>query len=186
MPLCTASRTYAKRKVEHLPTEGFSPDQLAARMNTILSRACVCHELSGGVTRIYDIHPSVVALVCPGPNIADFSRTMSLDEMVGHIYGRVNIMTRTDRPHIFIRELSIYAEYLRTQLNVFALGLSDNTVQYFQDFKDNLLAGISYYEQLAAKGVCDLTETIVADLASARKEIEGISLPAEAEPAAVD
>ncbi|MCH8107975.1 MAG: quinolinate synthase NadA, partial [Chloroflexi bacterium] len=81
-PLCTASRTYAKRKVEHLPSEGFSPSQLAARMNTVLSRACVCHELSGGVTRIYDIHPSVVALVCPGPNIADFSRTMSLDEMV--------------------------------------------------------------------------------------------------------
>ena len=185
MPICTSSRTYVKRKLEHLSSEGFSQRQLASVTENVLTRACVCHELSGGVTMIYDMHPLVTPLICPGPNIADFSRTVSLDEMVDHIYGRASIMTRTDRPHTFIRELAIYAEYFRKQLGLFALQLSDNTSQYFQEFKDNLLAGVRYYAELARKGVDGLTETFAADLACLRREIEGIPLPVEAKPAGV-
>jgi len=186
MTICTSSRFYVKRKLEHLSSEGLSKLQLASVTNTILSRVCACHELSGGVTTIYDIRPSVISLICPGPNIADFSRTVSLDEMVDHIYGRASIMTRTDRPHIFIRELAIYAKHLRKQLGLFALQLGDSTLQYLREFKDNLLAGIRYYEELADKGFEGLTDTLVADMDCLRKEIEGIPLPAEPEPAPVN
>ena len=176
--ICIASRGYVKLKLEHLSSEGLSPQQLASVTETILDRACVCHELGGGATTIYDIHPSVSPLICPGPNIADFSRTMSLDEMVGHIYGRESIMTRTNRPHTFIRELAIYTEHLRKQLGLFALQLCDSTAQYLQEFKEGLLTGIHYYEELARKGVDGLTETFAADLKPLRKEIEDITLPA--------
>ena len=182
-PVCMSSRAYVKRKLEHLSSEGLSEQQLASVTETILGRDCVCHELGGGATAIYDIHPSVTPLVCPGPNIADFSRTLSLDEMVHHIYGRTSIMTRTDRPHTFLRELAIYAEHLRKQLGLLALQLCGNTLQYFHEFKDNLLAAVRYYAELACKGVDGLTETFTADLDSLRKEIEGISLPAAPAPA---
>ncbi len=181
--ICTASRGYVKRKLEHLPKEGLSQQQLDCVTESILSVDCVCHELGGGSAEVHDLHPSIRPLICPGPNIADFSRTVSLSEMVGHIYGRESIMTRTDRPHTFIRELGIYGEYLRKQLGLFTLGLYDSTLQYFQEFKDNLLAGIGYYEQLASRGVDGLGETFTADLACLRREIESIPIPAETEPA---
>jgi hypothetical protein len=150
----------------------------------ILSRACICHELGGGAVSVHDIRPSVVPIVCPGPNIADFSKAVSLDEMVGHIYGRTSVMTRADRPHTFLREIAIYAEYLRKQLGLFTLQLRDGPPQYFHEFKDNLLAGVCYYAKLARKGVDGLTETFATDLEVLRKEIESIALPAEAQPAA--
>ena len=181
--MCTSSRAYVKRKLEHLSSGGFSQRQLAALTDTVLSRTCVCHELGGGAAAIHDLHPAATPLVCPGPNIADFSQTASLDEMVGHIYGRESIMTRTDRPHTFLRELSIYSEHLRKQLGLFTLQLSDSTSQHFHEFKDNLLAGVRYYAELARQGVDGLTETFAADLDSLRREIEGIALPVEAEPA---
>ena len=180
LPVCLSSRAYVERKLKHLPTEGFSPEQLALVTETVLGRPCVCHELGGGAVQIYGIRPRVKAMACPGPNIADFSRAVSLDEMVGHIYGRASIMTRTDRPHTFLRELAIYTEYLRKQLGLFALQLCDSTWQYFQEFKDNLLAGVRYYAELARKGVDGLTETFASDLDSLRREIGGIPLPAEA------
>lgn len=185
MPLCVASRGYVKRKLEQLADEDISEAQRASITQTVLSRACVCHELGGGMITIHNIQPAVASLICPGPNIADFSRTASLDEMVGHIYGRESIVTDTDVPHTFIRELGIYVEYLHNQIRLFSLNLCDHTVDYFQEFKDNLLSGVQYYADLARKGVADLTDTekFTANLESLRIEIEGILLPTEPQPA---
>lgn len=178
-PVCMASRTYVKKKLEHLPNEGLSPQQLAQVTETILTRACVCHELCGGMTELLDLQPRVLPMVCPGPNIADFSREASLDEMINHIYGRISIMTRQNRPHTFLRELAIYAEHLRKQLRLFALQLSDRTPEYFQEFKSNLLAGVRYYAELARKGVEGLTESFASGLDSLRREIESRPIPAD-------
>ena len=49
--------------------------------------------------------------ICPGPNLAYFSRIMSLKEITDHIYGRLNFVTRSDRPNMFIKELKIYRLY---------------------------------------------------------------------------
>ena len=184
-PICTASRAYLKRKLEHLSSEGFSEGQHSSVTDTILSRACVCHELSGGVAAIHDLHQTAASLICPGPNIADFSQTSSLNEMIGHIYGRASIMTRTDRPHTFLRELALYIQHLRKQQDLFALQLSDSTPQFLQEFKDNLLDGIRYYAQLARKGIDGLSETFAANLDCLRRELEDLPLPARAEPALI-
>ena len=54
--------------------------------------------------------------ICPGPNIAYFSKAVSLQEMADHIYGRTNIITDKNRPHFFINELFIYINYLKEKV----------------------------------------------------------------------
>ncbi|MCZ0211664.1 hypothetical protein OZK63_40605, partial [Streptomyces sp. UMAF16] len=54
--------------------------------------------------------------ICPGPNIAHFSKIVSLQNMVDHIYGRTNILANNNRPHVFIAELHLYIAYLKEQL----------------------------------------------------------------------
>ena len=92
--------------------------------------------------------------VCPGPNIAYFSKIVSLKEMVDHIYGRNNIMTRVDRPHVFINELTINVNYLETKI-------ADNTIptdksnEIILGFKNYFLDGIKYYENLFQNNTVD-------------------------------
>ena len=42
--------------------------------------------------------------ICPGPNLAYYSKTSSLLQMTNHIYGKKSVMERKDRPHMFIKE----------------------------------------------------------------------------------
>ena len=71
--------------------------------------------------------------------------------MVDHIYGRTNIVTNKNRPHVFIAELQLYIDYLAEQIKE-----DFNTIQfekrkkYFSTFHQNLLNGISYYRTLKA------------------------------------
>ncbi|MCD6365335.1 MAG: hypothetical protein J7M14_05615 [Planctomycetes bacterium] len=184
IPICVSSRAYVDRKLAHLSSQNLSPQQRSAMTETILARACLCHELSGSLVALHNIRPSAKALICPGPNIADFCEVVSLDGILDHIYGRAPVKTRPDAPHTFLRELAIYAEYLRNQLRLFGLELCDDTGQYFQEFKDNLLTGVTYYAQLARKAAGKLTESFAADLAVLRREIESISTPTLCEPVA--
>jgi hypothetical protein len=54
--------------------------------------------------------------ICPGPNLAYFSRKLSLHDMVDHIYGRKNVIERNDRPHMFVKELRLYLKYFMDKL----------------------------------------------------------------------
>ena len=47
-----------------------------------------------------------------------FSEIISMDKMVGHIYGRANVMTNPERPNMFLKEISIYIKYLKTSLAI--------------------------------------------------------------------
>jgi hypothetical protein len=85
--------------------------------------------------------------ICPGPNIAWFNREVSLQTMVGHIYGKTNIITDVQRPHMFIAELNLYINYFKEELdNYDATGARKE--KYFQEFYQNLVNGISYYREL--------------------------------------
>jgi hypothetical protein len=37
--------------------------------------------------------------------------------MVDHIYGKVNIILEDNRPHMFIKELKMYIDHLKSLLN---------------------------------------------------------------------
>ena len=89
--------------------------------------------------------------VCPGPNLAYFSKKATLKEMVDHIYGRINLITNENRPHVFVKELLIYVKFLKGQILESETPIGDKQITYFSQFKDNLIQGIDYYLSLAVK-----------------------------------
>jgi hypothetical protein len=84
-----------------------------------------------------------------GPNIAYFSKAVSLQEMTDHIYGRTNIITDNSRPHLFINELFIYITYLKERLLDEVNNMDNKREKYFLSFYNQLKSGIKYYRELA-------------------------------------
>ena len=77
------------------------------------------------------IDPAATPAVCPGPNIVNFSRVATLQEMVGHIYGRSSLLNGSPRPHMFLRELALYIDHLRSELAKEKIGLASHPGGYF-------------------------------------------------------
>jgi hypothetical protein len=177
IPICPASSVYVKRKLQHLPEEGLSAEQLAAAKESVLSKSCICHDLGGAATLKYDIDPVATPSICCGPSILDFSKISTLEEMVAHIYGRLSLMTNKERPHMFIKELMLYIDHLREETKNFSLKLSFRTPAYFSKFKKNLLAGVEYYHRLAGQFIEEQRKQFLADLKVLQDEIERLALP---------
>ncbi len=76
---------------------------------------------------------------------------------------------------MFIRELTIYVDYLCAEIDKFLLDLSARTPKYFREFKENLLSGIEYYRGLAEKFVEEKQKRFLDDLRELREAIERIS-----------
>jgi hypothetical protein len=93
-------------------------------------------------------HNLSAVTICPGPNLAYFSGIFSLNEMVGHIYGRFNLLNNTYRPNMFINELNLYVDHFKRKINEAKLNLNPKQIKQLQVFKNNLLDGISYYHDL--------------------------------------
>ena len=72
--------------------------------------------------------------ICPGPNMAYFSEIVSLQKMADHIYGRTNIITRDDRPNMFIKEISIYINYLKEKIDEAEKPTSEKRTKIFFGF----------------------------------------------------
>jgi hypothetical protein len=175
-PACIASRVYVKRKLEHLAEEDLSAEQRAAAKESVLAKACICHDLGGSATLKYNIDPEATPAVCPGPNIVNFEKLATLDEMVAHIYGRLSLLTNTERPHMFIKELMLYIEYLRNEARRVSLQLSSRSPGYFDTFRKNLMAGIDYYHRLACEFIEEQRARFLEDLQTLRDQVECLPL----------
>jgi hypothetical protein len=137
-PICTASRQYQDLKIKQLKAKGLPADQLQAELDSITSKDCLCEGLSVSVylkNNIPVAHNLTAVTICPGPNLAYFSGVFSLKQMVDHIYGKVNILNALPRPNMFVNEIQLYIDYLKT-------------INVKQQFRDNLLEGIEYYKKL--------------------------------------
>ncbi len=172
MPICTASRDYQRRKLAHLAEEDLSPEQLDAVRESVLAKSCICHDLGGGVALKNGLDPRATPAICCGPNIVNFSKIATLEEMVGHIYGRTSLLTNPNRPHMFVRELALYVDFLRKEIEKSALDLSSYTFKYLCQFKENLLDGIEYYRRLAGQFVEETRHRFVYGLAALREVID--------------
>ncbi|MCB0480988.1 MAG: hypothetical protein KDC83_06120 [Flavobacteriales bacterium] len=152
-PICTASRQYQEKKIAELKTQNLEPKLYERNYNKIVEKACICVGLGTSSLLVNNIDASLEGngvSVCPGPNLAYFSRTYSLEEMIKHIYGKLDILGQVSRPHMFIKELGMYVDYLKEQI----LDLDfDNKarVKYVEKFESNLSEGIQYYKDLLAK-----------------------------------
>lgn len=176
LPICRASRGYQRRKLKSLPEEGYTPEQLSIVREEMLAKSCICHDLGGSVKIKNEIEPDAFPAICPGPNIAYFSRTATLEEMVNHIYGRFNNLINPDRPHMFVQELKIYIDYLREEMEKFSLGLSTRKQKYLDDFRKNLCDGIEYYQQLPETILKDKWNHFLEDLKTLYDDLQALTL----------
>jgi len=142
----------------------------------IVTKSCLCHDLAGGVTINHGIDPGAHSAICCGPNIVNFSKVVSLEEMVAHIYGRMSLLTGSDRPHMFIRELMLHVDYLQQELRKTSEGLVNRTAKWFVDFRQNLITGIEYYRRLAEQSSLEQKERFLRELDNLFDEINGIVL----------
>ncbi len=149
-PVCTASRTYQKLKLEALRALGLPREEYERQAAKITDKACVCAQLGDSFYKntLQDKLTGSFPAVCPGPNIAYFNRAATLKEMIDHIYGRINIMPFPNRPHMFIKELKL-------NLNQFAELYANKKQEDAErkdpvrdEFRQNLEEGITYYRQL--------------------------------------
>lgn len=155
-PICTASLAYIK-KVIGLNDNPETSSEFQKEYDNTLDKACLCEGLSASaliVNEIENTKQSLAVSVCPGPNLAYFSKIASLSEMVDHIYGRINLITNDNRPNMFIKELDLYIDYLRNKLTEKVNDVSKQTEEYFQTFKKNISEEIEYYKGL----IPDFTE----------------------------
>lgn len=155
IPICTASRVYQHKKLKELLSDrNLNKKEIAIRFEEITEKDCLCEGLSSSallINNIPDPHHLNAVTICPGPNLAYFSKICSLQEMVDHIYGRANVLNSLYRPHMFINELKMYVDFLKQEIDKNLMSLNEKQTKYFISFKANLLHGIEYYKNLLPK-----------------------------------
>jgi len=178
IPMCKAARNYLKQKLASIIKEDVSDKAKNILRDEALAKACICHDLAGGATGKYGIDAESTTTICPSLNIAYFSRLASLEEMIGHIYGRISLLTESERPHMFIREIGLYVEYLLKELDHFSAGIRLRKLSYYEEFKDNLLHGIQYYQDQFKDFVSEHQDRFAKDLLVLKNQIESIRVEA--------
>ena len=174
LPICTASREYQNLKIKQLEAEGLEPGVFQTKFNEITEKICLCEGLAAPAylkNGILKPKESRAVAICPGPNIAYFSGKFSLDEMVSHIYGKLNLLNDNDRPNLFVNELNLYVEYLKKDISKHLQDMSDKKAKYVSKFKEQLQVGIDYYKQLVPK-ITNQTEVYRKKMLNELKEIE--------------
>jgi hypothetical protein len=150
-PICLSSRQYQKLKIKELDGKNLSPEQYKKQYDKITVKSCLC---AGLVMTAYTENDLLKKsdgkgiAICPGPNMAYFSKKSTLQEMVEHIYGKRNILNNTYRPSMFIKEMGMYIDYLKNEINESMESLNAKKVKYFEGFKSNLVSGVEYYKGL--------------------------------------
>ncbi|MAB95296.1 MAG: hypothetical protein CMC98_04245 [Flavobacteriales bacterium] len=137
--VCTASRLFQKNKIEEL---GVSED--------ITDKACLCMGLAATAVINYDVNTreSKGVSICPGPNMAYFSKELTLSEMAHHIYNDAKGIVRFDRPNMFVNELSMYLKLLSEKIEENKLSWGRASEKKLTNFADNLNNGINYYLEM--------------------------------------
>jgi len=150
-PICTASRTYQSKKIKELNKLGLKGKQYKEALEKIIEKACICTGLGTSFLINNGLSTKKVGegvSLCPGPNMAYFNKIVSLKKMVGHIYGRENLIERNDRPHVFIKELKLYRDYFQNQMKESIFTVNDRASRRLDKFRLQLLDGIAYYKEL--------------------------------------
>ncbi len=149
--ICTASRQYQRLKIKELDTENLSKEEHQSKYDKIVEKSCICVGLGTSALLAHNVETKSegeAVAVCPGPNMAYFSKQMSLKDMTNHIYGRSNMLSGNYRPNMFIKELNIYLDYLKKQIEEAQTEMTKKQEKYLQKFAHNLNEGIQYYDGL--------------------------------------
>ena len=177
-PICTASKKYQKLKLEQLKNAGLPQVQYEHEVEDLLNKECLCIGLSNSAAINYDV-PVVKKLdavtICPGPNIVNFSKVAGLQEMTDHIYGRNDLPLSPGRPHMFLREMQLYINYIREEISsCFDPGPRD--IKTWKSFFKNLLQGVEHYQNLLKEELISNSAAFENGLNIAEAEIKQLSI----------
>ena len=182
-PICTASSKYMKLKIAQVETLNLNEEQYKKQYDNIVAKACLCIGL--GTSSLKDLGVDLykqITTICPGPNLAYFSAITSLKNMVGHIYGKedTSVKVREDRPNVFIKELSIYVNFLKDKLENQVFPINKKDEKYYKTFVENINNGIEYYRGLFNNMIDsfkDSKNNILKELDHYSELINGFELP---------
>jgi len=149
--LCTASRKYQQKALAELSDLNLSAEVYQEHFAEITEKACLCVGLANAALMDHKLPvkgEQQGVVICPGPNIAYFTKESSLKQMVNHIYGRENIIDVENRPHVFIKELNMYLDHYKKEQKIAEAEKSDLKMKKQQKIRKNLLDGIAYYKDL--------------------------------------
>ncbi len=179
IPICTASRQYQKLKFDQLKAMNLSKAAFDEKYTQMTKKACICNDLGEAALIKNDIDqkPNIkrFSAICPGPNLAYFTKVTSFSEMVSHIYGRMNLLNNTYRPNMFINELKMYIDYFKKEVQKIAIEPTEKQVKYLNEFKINMLEGIDFYKEFFPRMVeetQDYRNRALTELNSYKKKLE--------------
>ncbi len=180
-PICTASRLYQRLKMRELEKSTADAGERQSIFSKIFEKSCICVGLGTPALPVNGLDTKIEGTgvsVCPGPNMAYFTKVVSLKEMVDHIYGRIDILKKNS-PNMFIKELDMYVDYLKQMVSESLKPLQEKQAGYLKSFKENLQEGIDYYKKIFA-GVIEESrsakEKLIAELEALEKKLSGIML----------
>ena len=153
-PICTASSKYQKLKLKELDAQHLDVAAHQKAYERITEKVCLCEGLCTSTyikTNLLKPKESKAVAICPGPNLAFFNQVYSLDEMVKHIYGGINLLEKVQRPHVFVNELNLYIDYLQAEIQRYWEDINEKKRKHLDGFKDQLHKGINYYKGLFAE-----------------------------------
>ncbi|GGF18655.1 hypothetical protein [Flavobacterium limi] len=150
--ICTASKKYQDIKLEELENikNTLSIQEIEKSKIKITEKSCLCVGLANASYLENDIQikgQSQGVVICPGPNMAYYDHVVSLKEMIQHIYGYKSILRTAERPSIFIKELKLYIDYFRNEIENIS-EMTASQLKKWNAFKANLFDGIAYYQNL--------------------------------------
>lgn len=153
-PICTASRQYQNLKIKQIQSLNLSTAEREGKINAVTEKLCLCEGLSTATLIKHNLltpRENHAVSICPGPNLAWFSKIYKLSEMVDHIYGRADLLAGVDRPNMFINELNLYMAHYSKDLEANLQAFSEKKEKYLNKFREQLLDGIAYYKALIPK-----------------------------------
>ncbi|WP_262247948.1 hypothetical protein [Parapedobacter soli] len=173
-PICTASRQYQNLKLKEARAN--FPDEQVYRQaaEAIVEKDCLCEGLAAPAVLTNGIPPKhklKAVTICPGPNLVYFSKIASLKEMVGHIYGRANLLNSRFRSNLFVNELRLYIDYLKGEIEKQQQQFTEKQINHYRRFRDNLLQGIEYYRSIIPS-MQQYAQTNMDDMKSAMEAAE--------------
>ena len=180
--ICPASRQYQIFKFKELDKEDLPEPEHQHKVDKIMEKTCICVGLGTSALLVNNIETKVEGVgvsICPGPNMAYFSKIMSLKNITDHIYGRDNMISRTDRPNMFVKELRLYIDYLKNKIEETKVAMSDKQEKYLTTFVKNLKDGITYYQGLFNELKDKFNDTksiILVDLDAGKRDLELLNL----------
>ncbi len=182
-PICTASKKFQTQKIEELKAENLDEQTFNNKYKLITDKTCLCEGLANSSLIEYGIErkgEDQGVAICPGPNMAYYTKEVSLKEMVGHIYGKNNVIETADRPHMFIKELSMYVDYFSNKVDEFKDSFTKKQEKYLTTFQTNLNDGISYYQKLFSDTINNFevsNENLLMELQHLKNELFEIKIP---------